>query len=94
MHAFYPLEIQSDPAIFEELIMGLDYKEAFKTLNTFTRERGEFIPPLMNIYMNLSPTMMTFDTAINPDFGNVEETGILVKIADIYPDKKERHIDF
>ena len=69
-------------------------KEAFKTLNTFTRERGEFIPPLMNIYMNLSPTMMTFDTAINPDFGNVEETGILVKIADIYPDKKERHIDF
>ena len=48
----------------------------------------------MNIYMNLSPTMMTFYTAINPEFGNVEETGILVKISDIYPDKKERHIDF
>ncbi|MCX8486987.1 MAG: hemolysin, partial [Crocinitomicaceae bacterium] len=83
-----------DPAIFDELIMGMDYKEAFKILNTFTREHGEFIQPLMNIYMNLSPTMMTFDTAINPEFGNVEETGILVKISDIYPDKKERHIDF
>jgi hypothetical protein len=94
MKAFYPLQIESDPAIFEELIKDLDYKEAFKILNTYTREHGEFIPPLMNIYMNLSPTMMTFDTAINPDFGNVEETGILVKIADIYPDKKERHIDF
>ncbi|MFM6935491.1 MAG: GNAT family N-acetyltransferase [Flavobacteriales bacterium] len=94
MKAFYPLQIESDPAIFEELIQDLDYKEAFKVLNTFTREHGEFIPPLMNIYMNLSPTMMTFDTAINPDFGNVEETGILVKIADIYPDKKERHMDF
>lgn len=94
MKAFYPLQIESDPAIFEELIKDLDYKEAFKILNTFTREHGEFIPPLMNIYMNLSPTMMTFDTAINPEFGNVEETGILVKIADIYPDKKERHMDF
>ncbi len=94
MKAFHPLQIESDPAIFDELIMGLDYKEAFKVLNTYTREHGEFIPPLMNIYMNLSPTMMTFDTAINTEFGNVEETGILVKIADIYPDKKERHIDF
>lgn len=94
MKAFHPLQIESDPAIFEELIKGLDYKEAFKVLNTYTREHGEFIPPLMNIYMNLSPSMMTFDTAINTEFGNVEETGILVKIADIYPDKKERHIDF
>lgn len=94
MKAYFPLQIESDPAIFDELIMGMDYKEAFKILNTFTREHGEFIPPLMNIYMNLSPTMMTFDTAINPEFGNVEETGILVKISDIYPDKKERHIDF
>ena len=94
MKAYYPLQIESDPAIFDELIMGMDYKEAFKILNTFTREHGEFIPPLMNIYMNLSPTMMTFDTALNPEFGNVEETGILVNIADIYPDKKERHIDF
>jgi hypothetical protein len=44
--------------------------------------------------MNLSPTMKTFGTAVNPDFGNVEETGILVTIADIFPDKKERHGDF
>jgi hypothetical protein len=76
------------------LIEGKEYKDAFKELNSFVRERGTFIPPLMNIYMNLSATMRTFDTAVNPDFGNVEETGILVTIADIYPDKKERHLDF
>ena len=63
-------------------------------LNGHIREKGEFIPPLVNIYMNLSPTMKTFGTAVNPDFGNVEETGILVTIADIFPDKKERHVDF
>jgi hypothetical protein len=63
-------------------------------LNQFVRDRGTFIPPLMNIYMNLSPTMRTFDTAVNADFGAVEETAILVTIDDIYLEKKERHLDF
>ena len=56
------------------------------------KERGEFIPPLVNIYMGLSPSMKTFGTAVNSEFGDVEETGILVTIADIYEEKKERHI--
>lgn len=78
---------------FEELkVQNLEFKEAFKQLNSFVREKGEVIPPLVNIYMNLSSTMKTFGTAVNPDFGNVEETGILVTIDDIYPDKKERHM--
>ena len=58
------------------------------------RDRGTFIPPLMNIYMNLSPTMRAFDTAVNAEFGNVEETAILVTIEDIYEEKKERHLAF
>ena len=91
--AYHPLQIGNTSA-YAALIEGKEYKDAFKELNSFVRERGTFIPPLMNIYMNLSATMKTFDTAVNPDFGNVEETGILVTIADIYPDKKERHLDF
>ena len=91
--AYHPLQI-GDTSAYAALIEGKEYKDAFKELNGFVRERGTFIPPLMNIYMNLSATMRTFDTAVNPDFGNVEETGILVTIADIYPDKKERHLDF
>ena len=89
----HPL-VLSESKPFEELKeQGLEYKEAFRQLNSYVREKGENIPPLVNIYMNLSPTMKTFGTAVNPDFGNVEETGILVTIADIYPDKKERHIE-
>ena len=76
----------------ENLISGLDFKEGFKVLNAYAKERGEFIPPLVNIYMNLSPSMKTFGTAVNPEFGNVEETGILVSLEDIYIEKKERHM--
>lgn len=92
MHPFYPLQITTDPSIFDQKLAGLEFKEAFKVMNTAIRENGEFIPPLMNIYMSLSSTMKTFGTAVNPDFGNVEETGILVTIADVYPEKKERHM--
>jgi len=71
---------------------GLAYRDGYKVLNKHIRDLGENVPPLINTYMNLSPTMMTFGTAMNDEFGEVEETGILITLADIYPAKKERHI--
>jgi hypothetical protein len=92
MTPFHPLIQNYDATYFDTLLNGHDFKEGFKILNAFVKERGEFIPPLVNIYMGLSPSMKTFGTAVNSEFGDVEETGILVTIADIYEDKKERHI--
>lgn len=92
--AKHPLQQNFDKVHFDEMIDGKDFKEGFKILNTFSKERGEFIPPLVNIYMNLSSTMKTFGTAVNPEFGSVEETGILVSFDDIYQDKKERYMNY
>ena len=94
MKPFHPLVQHYDRQYVENQLKGLDFKDGFKVLNSAVRENGEFIPPLVNIYMNLSPTMKTFGTAVNPEFGNVEETGILVTIADIFPEKKERHMNY
>lgn len=94
MQPFHPLVQNYDREYVESQLQGLDFKDGFKVLNGHIRDKGEFIPPLVNIYMNLSPSMKTFGTAVNTEFGNVEETGILVTISDIYPDKKERHVDF
>jgi hypothetical protein len=94
MKPYHPLVPEYDKAMVEEQLRGLDFKDGFKVLNSYVRARGEIVPPLVNIYMNLSPTMKTFGTAVNPDFGGVEETGILVAIADIYEEKKERHVNY
>ena len=72
---------------------GDDFKADYKTLNTFIRKHGINIPPLVNAYMSLSPTMKVFGTAINHEFGEVEETGIFIKIDEIAEGKKNRHID-
>ena len=85
------------PALTEEQIAeafpNKNYKDDFKCLNRLVRDLGENIPPMFNAYMNLSSTMKLFGTAPNPFFGDVEETGILITVDDVYPDKKTRHID-
>ena len=43
--------------------------------------------------MSLSPTMRMFGTAINEEFGNVEETGILIAVDEILEEKRVRHIE-
>jgi hypothetical protein len=91
----YPLEAidyDSGNPYYNELFADKEYKEAYKILSKEVRVLGENIPPLINSYMNLSPTMKVFGTAINTKFGGVEETGILVNIEDIYPEKIERYI--
>lgn len=89
--AINPLQLDLDDPYYEQLFTGGDYKENYHILLRKIREFNENIPPLINAYMNLSPTMRVFDTVANPDFGGVEETGILVTIPDIYPEKRDRY---
>ena len=89
-----PLAYNQNNAKFIRMIKGLEYKEAYKLLSRFVKAREETVPPLINQYMSLSNTMKMFGTCVNEDFGGVEESGILVTIADVYPEKSERHLSF
>ena len=88
-----PLKTDINIEAMEKLFIGNNFKEDYKILNMAVRECGFNIPPLVNAYMNLSPTMKMFGTAINDEFGDVEESGIFIKIDEILEDKKKRHID-
>lgn len=87
-----PVQRVTEDAYIAALFTGLTFEENYKILISQIRKHNENVPPLVNAYMNLSPTMRTFGTAINDHFGMVEETGILINIHDIYPRKKERHL--
>ena len=88
-----PLIIETDPKELETLFSADDFKEDYKILNHEIRALGYNIPPLVNAYMGLSPTMKLFGTAINNGFGDVEETGILIAVDEILEEKRVRHID-
>jgi hypothetical protein len=86
------LQLETSAEELEETYKGLSLKDAYKVMSKSVRDLCEHIPPLFNSYIKLSETMITFGTAINHHFGNVEETGILVTINDIYDSKKKRHL--
>lgn len=73
-------------------ILTGNFEEDYKMASREVRALGESIPAMFNLYMNLSPTMRIFGSTINKDFGDVQETGILVTISDIYREKYERYI--
>ena len=87
-----PLDTGMDQEFLQQLFCGGSFKEDLKILHRALRDRGTNIPPLINAYMNLSPTMRMFGTAVNREFGNVEESGIFITLAEVFEDKKRRHI--
>lgn len=89
---FHPLGLHHNAEQIDKLFNYLAYDEDYKKMVQTVRSRGENIPPLVNSYMNLSSTMKVFGTSLNPNFGNVEETAILIVLKDIYSDKKGRYI--
>ncbi|MCK9159934.1 MAG: GNAT family N-acetyltransferase [Bacteroidaceae bacterium] len=87
-----PLKIETDEKKLASLFCMDTFKEDYKILNREIRKLGLNIPPLVNAYMGLSPTMRMFGTGVNYEFGNVEETGILIAVDEILEEKRMRHI--
>ena len=90
----YDHEDQTDPAELEAIFTGENYQENYKILVKHVRERGAAVPPLVNAYMSLSPTLRSFGTALNPGFGSVEETGMLLTMSDMFEEKAQRHMTY
>ena len=88
-----PLKIETPIAELERLFNKDSFHDDYRILNKEIRQLGYNIPPLVNAYMSLSPTMKLFGTAINYGFGDVEETGILIAVDEIMEEKRVRHID-
>lgn len=93
MKAIEPRKFPTEKYDISGLFTGGSFEEDYKILVKELRRLGETIPPMFNVYMNLSPTMRVFGTMVNPDFGYVQETGILVTISDIYKDKYDRYVN-
>ena len=88
-----PLKIETDRKYLDSILTEKEFKDDYKLLNAEVRRLGENIPPLVNSYMSLSPTMKTFGGGINHEFSEAEETCIIIAFDEIHEAKKARHID-
>jgi hypothetical protein len=87
------VSIESDYNELVQLFTGRNYKEDYQILLHAVRERGCTVPPLINAYMNLTPTMRSFGTCPNHHLVGTTDTGILITINDLFPEKRHRYID-
>lgn len=87
------VQLETPEEELKNLFYESDFKLDYRLLNRQVRELGYNIPPLVNAYMNLSPTMRFFGTAVNHEFGEVEESGILIAVDEIFEEKRVRHIN-
>ena len=78
---------------YYKMFKGLSFKEGYRVLKGEIQKMGVSIPPLVNTYMNLSPSMIYFGTGINDEFGDVYDSGILVNFLEMYPEKRQRHAE-
>lgn len=90
---YEPLRIETDFNELEELFNGRNYKEDYQILLRSVRALGCTVPAMINAYMHLSSTMRSFGTAINHDFGETDETGILVTLNELFPEKRARYFE-
>ena len=81
----------NNPKRFHKVFTGDDYKENYRILKAEVSKLGVNIPPLVNTYMNLSPSMIYFGTGINDEFADVFDSGILIAFDEMYPEKIDRH---
>lgn len=88
----FPVNLESDTQELNNILSAKNYKEDYKNLNTSVRALNEYVPPLITAYMNLSSTMKSFGTALNAAFGDVEETGIMITVEDVFEEKLERYV--
>lgn len=79
---------------YGEILTEDDFAADYKILKREIQQMGVNIPPLVNTYMNMSPTMKSFGAGINDEFGDVIEAGILIKFDEMHPDKARRHLNF
>ena len=86
-----PIMPETNPRLMDLILKDPDFKDDYRNLKEVVRKLGTNIPPLVNSYMNSSPSMKMLGTAINDEFSDVEETGIMICYTEMYPEKRDRH---
>ncbi len=86
-----PLKPLSDGRLMDLILRDEEFKPDYRNLKDAIRRLGSHIPPLVNSYMNVSPSMKVFGCSVNDEFFDAYETGIMVCFEEIYEEKRDRH---
>lgn len=79
-------------AIADTKVTGTNLKNDYKIITDYIKSHNTGIPSLLSTYLRLAKRITTFGTTTNPNQKNTFETGILIAIKDIHPEKRSKYI--
>lgn len=80
----FPAEPATEAA---EILVHNEFRADFRALCSTLLKRGQYVPPILKSYVNQVQMIKYFGSAVNDDFGNVVEMGIMLHLPDINPDR-------
>jgi len=89
---YHPVPEEENPEMVGLILRDEDTKLDYRNLKDAVHRLGCAIPPLVNSYMTISPSLKMFGTGINDEFGDIYDTGILICFNEMYDDKRLRHV--
>jgi len=86
-----PFQPEIDRLQMEQILDENNPEGDIKKLRKIALASDETIPPLIQAYMKLSPTMQSVGATIDTSFGDLYEICIMITIQDIYPKYLKRY---
>lgn len=90
---FGPYHMLPAKPLVNDPFTGDDAQENYHILQHAVREQGTVIPPMFSAYLNLTNDLQFFGNTVNDELANVYETGIMVDLQTVLPEKRERYIN-
>jgi len=88
-----PVDVSIDgQELADDLFIGTDPQLNYQILQRAVRARGTTLPPMFSAYLNVSDSLLAFGNAVNDEMADVYETGIMIEVSQIRPDKHDRYI--
>lgn len=89
---YHPVIPTDNPELTGLILRDTDMKEDYRNLRDAIHRLGYAIPPLVNSYMTVSPSLKMLGTGINDEFGDIYDTGIMICFNEMYEEKSVRHV--
>jgi hypothetical protein len=89
-HQPYEVPVWADA---RKVLIHNDYREDFRALRRVMSQKGYYIPPILSSYIKIFKHITTFGAAVNDEFGNVVEMGLLASVSNLLPGRYAQIIE-
>lgn len=76
----------------DKVMVHNDYRADLHAVQAALRQGGYYMPPILSSYLKIFQTVTTYGAAVNDEFGDVMEMGLLVRVNELLPERYTQYL--